>query len=78
MREFVAIGPPEPIRDFREQWIARAPEIAGALGLSHRIEAASDPFFGRGGATVRRFQVAQALNSKRSCRSDRRNRRQPA
>jgi seryl-tRNA synthetase len=39
----------------------RAPEIAGALGLSHRIEAASDPFFGRGGAMVGRFQVAQAL-----------------
>ena len=61
MREFVAIGPPEHIMNFREQWIARAPEIAGALGLSHRIEAASDPFFGRGGAMVGRFQVAQAL-----------------
>jgi seryl-tRNA synthetase len=61
MREFVAIGAPEHIRDFREHWIARAPEIAGALGLSHRIEAASDPFFGRTGAMVGRFQVAQAL-----------------
>jgi seryl-tRNA synthetase len=61
MREFVAIGPPEHIRDFREHWIARAPEIAGTLGLSHRIEAASDPFFGRAGAMVGRFQVAQAL-----------------
>jgi len=37
MREFVAIGPPEHIRDFRDHWIARAPEIAGVLGLSHRI-----------------------------------------
>ena len=33
--------------------------IADALGLSHRIEAASDPFFGRGGAMVGRFQVEQ-------------------
>jgi seryl-tRNA synthetase len=61
MREFVAIGPPEHIVEFREHWIARAPEIAGALRLSHRVEAASDPFFGRGGAMVGRFQVAQAL-----------------
>jgi hypothetical protein len=61
MREFVAIGPPKQIADFREHWIARAPEIAGALGLSPRIEAASDPFFGRADAMVERFQVTQAL-----------------
>ena len=61
MREFVAIGPPEHIRDFREHWIARAPEIAGALGLAHRLEAASDPFFGRAGQLVSRFQIAQSL-----------------
>jgi seryl-tRNA synthetase len=61
MREFVAIGAPDHILNFREHWIARAPEIAGALGLSHRIEAASDPFFGRTGAMFGRFQVAQAL-----------------
>jgi len=61
MREFVAVGGPEVIRAFREGWIARAPEIAGALGLPHQIEAASDPFFGRVGQMVGRFQVAQAL-----------------
>jgi len=61
MREFVAIGAPEMIRDFRERWIARAPEIAAALGLVHRIETASDPFFGRAGQMVGRYQVAQAL-----------------
>jgi len=61
MREFVAIGTPEFVKDFRDRWIARAPEIAGALGLAHRIEAASDPFFGRAGAMAGRVQVAQAL-----------------
>jgi len=61
MREFVAIGTPGHIKAFREHWIARAPEIAGALGVSHRIEAASDPFFGRAGAMIGRFQVAQSL-----------------
>jgi seryl-tRNA synthetase len=61
MREFVAIGAPETIRAFRQHWIERAPEIAGALGLAHRIERASDPFFGRAGAMVQRYQVASAL-----------------
>jgi len=61
MREFVAVGAPGAIRDFREHWMARAPEIAGALGVSHRIEAASDPFFGRAGQLVSRYQVAQSL-----------------
>ena len=61
MREFVAVGGPEAIQAFRESWIARAPDIAGALGLPHRIEAASDPFFGRIGQMIGRFQVAQSL-----------------
>jgi hypothetical protein len=61
MREFVAIGAPKQIADFREHWIARAPEIAGALGLSPRSEAASDPFFGRLGAMVGRFEMTPAL-----------------
>ncbi len=61
MREFVAVGAPEAIRAFREHWIERAPEIAGALGLAHRVETASDPFFGRAGMVVGRYQVAQAL-----------------
>jgi seryl-tRNA synthetase len=61
MREFVAVGGAEAIQAFRESWIARAPEIAGALVLPHRIEAASDPFFGRIGQMIGRFQVAQSL-----------------
>jgi seryl-tRNA synthetase len=61
MREFVAIGAPAQISDFRDQWMARAPEIAADLGVTHCIDAASDPFFGREGQMVGRFQVAQAL-----------------
>ena len=61
MREFVSVGGPEVIQAFRDGWLARAPEIAGALALPHRIEAASDPFFGRAGQMVGRFQVAQSL-----------------
>jgi seryl-tRNA synthetase len=61
MREFVAIGAPSQISQFRDDWMARAPEIAGDLGLAHAIDAASDPFFGREGQMVGRFQVANAL-----------------
>ena len=61
MREFVFIGAAEAATAFREDWKARAAELADALGLSHRIEAASDPFFGRVGAMVGLFQMAQQL-----------------
>jgi seryl-tRNA synthetase len=61
MREFVAIGAPEQISDFRDQWMARASEIAADLGVSYFIDAASDPFFGREGQMVGRFQVKNAL-----------------
>ncbi len=61
MREFVAIGAPSEISEFRDAWMARAPEIAAALALSHRIDVASDPFFGREGQMVGRFQVVNAL-----------------
>jgi seryl-tRNA synthetase len=61
MREFVFIGAPEAATAFRDDWKARAGEFAASLGLSSRVEPASDPFFGRGGAMVGRFQVEQAL-----------------
>ena len=41
--------------------MARAPEIAADLGLTHRLDVASDPFFGREGQMVGRFQAANAL-----------------
>jgi len=61
MREYVAIASPQQIQTFRDHWMARAPDIAGALGLSHRLEVANDPFFGRGGVLVGKLQAAQEL-----------------
>jgi len=61
MREYVCIGSPLQIQDFREQWIDRAKGIAERLGLPYTIELASDPFFGRGGQLVAISQVQQAL-----------------
>jgi seryl-tRNA synthetase len=61
MREYVCIGAPAEVARFREDWIARAGALAGQLGLPHRIEQASDPFFGRGGKLMAVSQVEQSL-----------------
>ena len=50
MREYVRIGTPQQIQEFREPWIARAQGIAEALGLPLLVDVANDPFFGRVGA----------------------------
>lgn len=61
MREFVRIGAPEQVTTFRETWMVRARRIADALGLSAKIEQASDPFFGRGGQLTAISQLQQSL-----------------
>jgi seryl-tRNA synthetase len=61
MREFVRLGSPDQVVAFRQQWMARAPEIADLLGLQYKTEAASDPFFGRAGKLMAINQVDNAL-----------------
>jgi seryl-tRNA synthetase len=61
MREFVRIGTAEAITEFRDRYMARAPEIAETLGLPHAIEVANDPFFGRVGQIKAVSQRQQAL-----------------
>jgi seryl-tRNA synthetase len=61
MREFVRIGSPEAIVEFRERWLARAPAIAADLGLPFSLEVANDPFFGRVGQMLAVSQRQQAL-----------------
>jgi seryl-tRNA synthetase len=61
MREYVRIGTADQIHAFREEWIAVATEIADGLGLSYRVDLASDPFFGRGGQIVAMAQIEQSL-----------------
>jgi seryl-tRNA synthetase len=61
MREFVKIGKPEDVTVFRSNWLARADEIADALGLPRKIETANDPFFGRVGKLMGRAQAEQSL-----------------
>jgi seryl-tRNA synthetase len=61
MREFVRIGAPEEIVEFREKWMAKAPLLAAELGLPHTIDVANDPFFGRVGQVMAVSQRQQAL-----------------
>jgi seryl-tRNA synthetase len=61
MREFVRIASPDAIVEFRERWMARAPQIAADLALPFTLEVANDPFFGRVGQMMAVSQRQQAL-----------------
>jgi seryl-tRNA synthetase len=61
MREYVCIGTPTQIDAFRCRWMKLAEGFAARLGLSWRIDYASDPFFGRGGKMMAVSQIEQAL-----------------
>jgi seryl-tRNA synthetase len=61
MREFVCLGTPEQVLEFRTRWMFLAQRLAKQLGLEHRVAPASDPFFGRGGRLVAMSQLEQSL-----------------
>jgi seryl-tRNA synthetase len=61
MREFVCIGPAAEVINFRERWMVRARALADRLGLTYRMETASDPFFGRVGQMMAIGQRQQSL-----------------
>jgi seryl-tRNA synthetase len=61
MREYVCIGSPGQVIEFRQDWIDRAKGIADGLRLPHKIDFASDPFFGRTGQLLAANQIEQAL-----------------
>jgi seryl-tRNA synthetase len=61
MREYVRIGSPEEITEFREAWMARARQLADALALPYTVDVANDPFFGRVGQVMAVSQLQQAL-----------------
>ena len=61
MREFVCVGSPSHVVEFRNRWISRAKELADILGLPYQIEQASDPFFGRAGKLMAISQIEQSL-----------------
>jgi seryl-tRNA synthetase len=61
MREFVCIGSPQQVANFRARWIVRAQNLADELGLPYQVAPASDPFFGRTGQVMAISQLQQCL-----------------
>jgi seryl-tRNA synthetase len=49
MREYVRLGTPQQVTDFRDLWLDRAPRLVTSLDLPHAMASATDPFFGRAG-----------------------------
>ena len=60
-REYVRIGTPDQVRDFRALWMHKAEEIVALLELPYTLEVASDPFFGRAGRMLKASQRDQEL-----------------
>jgi seryl-tRNA synthetase len=61
MREFVRIGAPAQILEFRERWMQRAQQLAAELALPCKLDLASDPFFGRVGQVMAVSQLQMSL-----------------
>ncbi|MGI4858780.1 MAG: amino acid--[acyl-carrier-protein] ligase [Janthinobacterium lividum] len=60
-REFVRMGTPTEILEFRDDWMAHAKVMMTSLGLPWTIAVANDPFFGRGGRIMADSQRQQEL-----------------
>jgi seryl-tRNA synthetase len=61
VREFVRVGTPETVVEWRNLWVKRGVEILTGLGLPAKSDVAADPFFGRGGRMLAVSQKDQKL-----------------
>lgn len=61
MREYVRIGQPDDVRNWRSAWLDRGLAMMQALGLDVSIALANDPFFGRTGKLLAASQREQEL-----------------
>ena len=61
MREYVKLGTPEQVSEFREAWIERGQRLIEALQLPARLDVANDPFFGRQGKLLASSQRELSL-----------------
>ena len=61
VREFVRVGSPEAVVDWRNMWLQRGLTLLQSLGLPAQEEVASDPFFGRVGKMLANNQREQRL-----------------
>jgi len=61
VREFVRVGTPDQVVEWRDMWLERGLSLLTSLGLPARSDVASDPFFGRGGKLLAVNQKEQKL-----------------
>jgi seryl-tRNA synthetase len=61
MREFIRIGAPDAVIEWRNTWHQRGLELLLSLGLPAKSDVAADPFFGRGGRMLAANQKEQKL-----------------
>jgi seryl-tRNA synthetase len=61
MREYIRIGSPEQVQEFRQTWMTRGEKMMSDLGLPVTMDVANDPFFGRPGRMLAVNQRDQAL-----------------
>jgi seryl-tRNA synthetase len=61
VREFVRVGTPDVVVDWRDMWLKRGVDLLRSLGLPAESDVAADPFFGRGGRMLAVSQKEQKL-----------------
>jgi seryl-tRNA synthetase len=61
VREFVRVGTPDVVVQWRDMWLQRGLDLLLSLGLPAKSDVASDPFFGRGGRMLAVSQKEQKL-----------------
>jgi len=61
MREYVRIGSPDEVMQFRTTWLERAEKLMSKLGVPFHVDVANDPFFGRAGKILASSQRDQKL-----------------
>jgi len=61
VREFVKVGTPHQVVEWRDMWLQRGLKLLQGLGLPATADVASDPFFGRGGKMLAVSQKEQKL-----------------
>ncbi|WP_448191629.1 amino acid--[acyl-carrier-protein] ligase [Azospirillum sp. sgz301742] len=61
MREYVGLGTPGQVMEFRQGWLERGRMLMESLALPVAIDVANDPFFGRAGQMLAANQRDQGL-----------------
>jgi seryl-tRNA synthetase len=61
VREFVKVGTPDEVVQWRDMWLQRGLTLLQSLGLAAHSDVAADPFFGRGGKMLAANQKEQKL-----------------